>query len=69
MYIALMATHAVLKKWKQNPGASKAEIGVWWGWCRPSEENNLSLSEAEVAKMKQFFEQHAPTTYRELFPE
>ena len=69
MYIALMATYAVLKKWKENPSASKRKIGVWWGWCQPSEENNLPLSEAEVTTMKRFFEEYAPTTYRELFPE
>jgi hypothetical protein len=64
-----MATHAVLKKWQQNPAASKREIGVWSHWCRPSEENLLPLSETEVTKMKQFFEEYAPTTYRKLFPE
>jgi len=32
MFVELMATNLVLKKWRQNPMSTKMEIGVWHCW-------------------------------------
>jgi hypothetical protein len=58
MSIVLMATHAILKMWKQNPSASIAEIGVWSHRCRQrfidrlvdSGNRDVYGSPAEIAK-------------------
>jgi hypothetical protein len=67
MLFYLMAVHAILKRWKRNPSASKMEIGVWSHWYEETEENRLPLSAAEVEQMKQILERHGPISYRELF--
>jgi hypothetical protein len=67
MVYYLMAVDAILKRWKQNPSASKMEIGVWRHWQRATDENRLPLATAEVEEMKQLLEEHGPISYRELF--
>jgi hypothetical protein len=62
MFVELMATNLVLKKWRQNPMSTKMEIGVWHCW-QPGEENGHPPSESEVQRMKKFLRQHAPTRY------
>jgi hypothetical protein len=69
MFAELMATHFVLQKWKQNPLATKQEIGVWLHWCEPTEQNRKPLSAAEVTRMKRFLKRNAPSSYAVLFPE
>ena len=39
MFAELLAAHLVLKGWKQNPTATKREIGVWGHWKEDDEEN------------------------------
>lgn len=67
MLFYLMAINFVLKKWKQNPSASKMEIGVWSHWKAATEENRLPLSPTEVEKMKRVLKEYGPATYHELF--
>jgi hypothetical protein len=67
MLFYLMAIHFILKKWKQNPFASKMEIRVWSHWHAATEENSLPLSPTEVENMKQVLKEYGPVTYHELF--
>jgi hypothetical protein len=67
MFVDVCAATDVLRKWKQNPSASKREIGCWSHWMEPKAENNLPLSKAEVARMKRFLKKHAPSNYRAIF--
>jgi len=46
MFAEILAAHLVLKAWKQNPAATKREIGVWQHWKEDHEENERPLSEA-----------------------
>jgi hypothetical protein len=68
MFVELMAMNLVLEKWRQNPMATKMEIGVWQCW-QQGEENGHPQSESEVQKMKEFLPQPAPTSYFKVFPE
>ena len=67
MIIELQATSLVLKKWNQNPEATKRQIGIWQHWEQETEDNDRSLTESEVERMKAFLRQHAPTSYFETF--
>jgi hypothetical protein len=69
MLAEILAAHLVLKAWKQNPAATKREIGVWQHWKQDDEENERPLSEVEVHEMKKFLRRNAPTGYFEIFPE
>lgn len=69
MVFYLMAVHAILKRWKRNPSASKMEIGVWRHWQHATEENRLPLSAAEVERMKRLLKEHGPISYGKLFAE
>jgi len=53
MVLEFMVTELILKKWKENPKATKKEIGVWYHWQLDTPENNLSLSKEEVKRMQQ----------------
>ena len=66
MFAELLAAHLVLKGWKQNPTATKREIGVWGHWKEDDEENQCPLWEAEVQRMKSFLRGHAPTGFRNI---
>jgi hypothetical protein len=69
MFSELLATYSVLKKWRRDSSISKAEIGVWSHWLDGRDENQLPLAPDEVARLKTLLGRHAPTSYRELFPE
>jgi hypothetical protein len=69
MLCHLLATYSALRKWKENPSASKLTIGVWSHWGKQSPENGLTLSPAELAAMKEYLRRHAPTSYKALFAE
>jgi hypothetical protein len=66
MFIELQAAYFVLRNWRQNPAATKREIGIWAQWKEGCEENDRPLSEAEVRRMKAFLHQHAPSCFPEL---
>jgi len=67
MFVELLATYLVLKKWKHNPAATKRQIGIWSHWLEEREENEHTLSAAEVEHAKAFLKQNAPTSYLEIF--
>lgn len=67
MLFYLMAVHFILKKWKQNPSASKMQIGIFRHWNVATEENQLPLSPTEVEKMKRVLKEYGPVTYQKLF--
>jgi len=69
MMIELQAAFLVLKKWKQNPAATKRQIGIWQHWREETEDNHRPLAEVEVERMKAFLRQHAPTSCFEIFAE
>jgi hypothetical protein len=69
MMIELQATYFVLKRWNQNPAATKRQIGTWQHWSEDTEDNNQPLSEREAERMKAFLKRNAPTSYFEIFAE
>ncbi len=69
MFIEVQATYFVLNKWKNNPAATKLQIGIWQHWKEDAEDNNRPLSEVEVERMKVFLRRNAPTSYFEIFAE
>jgi hypothetical protein len=69
MMIELQATYFVLKKWNQNPTATKREIGIWQHWREETEDNDRPLTVVEVKRMKAFLRRYAPTSYFEIFAE
>ena len=69
MFAEIVGAHYVLKAWKQNPTATKRQIGVWQHWKVDDEENERPLSESEVQDLKKFLRRNAPTGYFEIFPE
>ena len=69
MQIELMATYFVLRRWKENPGATKKEIGIYYHWTWDKQENNVPLSQKEVRRMKEFQRKYCPSAYYKLFPE
>jgi hypothetical protein len=68
MFVELMFNYFVLRKWKENPAATKREIGLSYSWKEDRPENHLPLSRAEVARRKRLLRRHAPSAYRSLFP-
>jgi hypothetical protein len=69
MMIELQAIYFVLKRWNQNPAATKRQIGIWQHWKQETEDNDRPFSEIEVERMKAFLRQNAPTSYFEIFTE
>jgi len=69
MFIEVQATYLVLKRWNQNPAATKRQIGIWQHWTEEAEDNDRPLTEVEVERMKAFLRQHAPTSYFKIFAE
>jgi len=67
MMIELQATYLVLKRWNQNPAATKQQIGIWQLWRQRTEDNDRPLTEVEVERMKAFLQRNAPTSYFEIF--
>jgi len=67
MFIELQAAYFILRTWKQDPAATRRQIGVWSHWKRATEDNDRSLSEVEVERMKAFLRRDAPTSYSEIF--
>ena len=50
MIIELQATSLVLKKWNQNPEATKRQIGIWQHWEQETEDNDRSLTGVRSGK-------------------
>jgi hypothetical protein len=69
MFIELQCAYFILKKWKRNRTTTKKQIGLRLDWMHEIDANQLPLSDAEVATMKDFLRRKAPTSYFHLFPE
>ena len=67
MMIAVQAAYFILKKWNQDPAATKRQIGIWQHWKQETESNDRPLTEVEAERMKAFLRQYAPTSYFEIF--
>jgi len=67
MMFYMMAIYFILKKWKQNPSASKMQIRIWSHWKAATEANRLPLSTTEVEKMKRVLKEYGPMAYQKLF--
>ncbi len=67
MFIEVQAAYLVLKRWNQNPTATKRQIGIWQHWKEETEDNDRPLTEVEVERMKAFLRQNAPTSYFSIF--
>ena len=67
MFTELQAAYLVLSKWKQNPAATKREIGLWTHWQEQSDENRRRLWLSELEQMKTLLRRHAPSSYSKLF--
>lgn len=46
--------YTILRKWEENPGLTKREIGVRAGWLEDRPENNLPLSGEEIREIKEY---------------
>jgi hypothetical protein len=68
MMIEMQGAYFVLKRWNQNPAATKRQIGIWQHWKEEREDNDRPLTEVEVERMKAFLKQNAPTSYFSIFP-
>jgi hypothetical protein len=68
MFIEIQCAYFILRNWKENPAATKREIGLWSKWKEEREENDRPLSSEEVASMKAFLRRHASSSYSKLFP-
>jgi hypothetical protein len=69
MFIELQAAYFILRRWSQNPAATKRQIGIWQHWKEETENNDRPLSNVEVERMKAFLRGYAPTSYSEIFAE
>jgi hypothetical protein len=69
MQIELMATYFALRNWKENPSATRMQIGVWSHWMEDKPENHLPLPLDEVDRLKRFYAKWASTSFREMFPD
>ena len=67
MFIEVQAAYLVLKRWNQNPAATKRQIGIWQHWKEETEDNDRPLTEVEVERMKTFLRRNAPTSYFMIF--
>ena len=69
MQIELMATQSLLTAWKKDPAITKHQLSIRGhnrlGW----EHNHSRLTPEEISGWKAFLLQHAPSHYRNLFPE
>jgi hypothetical protein len=54
MMIEMQGAYFVLKRWNQNPAATKRQIGIWQHWKEEREDNDRPLTEVEVERMKAF---------------
>jgi hypothetical protein len=68
MFIEIQSAYFILRSWRENPAATKREIGLWAHWKEEREENDWPLSSEEVDRMKIFLRRHAPSSYIKLFP-
>jgi len=69
MFIEIQCAYFILRNWKENPIATKREIGLWAHWKEEREENDRPLSSEDVKRMKALLRHHASSSYGELFPE
>lgn len=69
MFFEILSTHLRLQKWRQNPTATKREIGVVSWWLTADAANDQALSAQEIQRMKKFLRAHAPSSFARLFHE
>jgi hypothetical protein len=43
LFIELLAYKLILERWRENPNATRRQIGVWSHWSSDDEINLLSL--------------------------
>jgi hypothetical protein len=67
MFVAIQITYWVLKRWNENPAATKREIGIWQHWKQETEDSDRPLTEVEVERMKTFLRRNAPASYFSIF--
>lgn len=67
IFAEVQSAYFVLRAWKKNPKATKQEIGVFHQWQEDEKANKKPLAKSEVERFKRFLQQHAPTSYYDLF--
>jgi hypothetical protein len=67
MFCELYSTYLRLRKWQENPSATKRKIGYLSTWQNAQAENDLPLSTDEVLWLKQILNRHTPFSYRDFF--
>ena len=63
MFIELQVAYLILCKWKENPAATKREIGTWAHWRHECDDNQRPLSSLDVEQMKTLLLRHAPSSH------
>ncbi len=51
MMIELQSTYLVLKRWNQNPAATKRQIGIWQHWKEEAEDNEPGSKQSSSADL------------------
>ena len=65
VFIELQSLSILLSNWKRRPGAPASEVSPFSADAHRREPFN----DAEIARMKAYMAQHAPTQFRALFPD
>ena len=68
MFVELFATYLRLQKWKENPHATKCQIGIMSSWMTADPANDRPISSHELENMKDFLRTGAPTSFAESLP-
>lgn len=61
IFIETLAIDTILRRWKENPDATKREIGVWSNWKEDIPENNIPLSEEYIQRYLDRLKELNPT--------
>jgi hypothetical protein len=64
LFIELLAYKLILETWRENPNATRQQMGVWSQWSSDDGINQSALTQHEVETMKSYVQKHAPTTSR-----
>ena len=69
MFIEIMMTDYILTQWKKAPNRSKRSYSAIGDWQTDDPDVRRPLTHVEVIQYKAFLKQHAPSSYRRLFPD
>lgn len=69
IFIEVMMTQAVLRKWIRTPLAAKRDYHFVSGWQTDDPDNDKPIPDELIESNKAFLKKHNPSGFDELFPE